>query len=117
MIRYLSLRTATNQTGTKQEIANEYCKVAQDMENSLYPNIRKFYAWERAGQQLRSTYGSRSNFPPDLQQLDTWDPAESDLLNALSDKTMPAAEAYDACHELLEIWKWDTNHYSSSLPE
>jgi hypothetical protein len=110
MIRYLSLRT-TGGTGTKQEIANQYCKVAQDMEGSAYPNIRKFYAWNRAGEQLRSAYGSRSNFPPELQQVNTWGYAESDLLNALSDRRMPPGEVYDACHELLEVWKWDKDHY------
>ena len=113
MIRYLSLRNTINRIGTKQEVANEYCKVAQDMEGSPYPSIRKFYAWERAGQQLKSAYGSRSNFPPELQQLDNWGKAESDLLNALSDRTMPPEEAYDACHELLEAWKWSNDHYSS----
>jgi hypothetical protein len=61
MIHYLSLRSATNQTGTKQEVANEYCKIAQDMEASSYPSIRKFYGWERAGQQIKLAYGSRSN--------------------------------------------------------
>jgi hypothetical protein len=113
MIRYLSLRSATNQTGTQQEVANEYCKVALDLEGSPYPSIRKFYAWDLAGEQLKSAYGSRSNFPPELQQLNTWGLAESDLLNALSDRTMPPEETYDACHELLEVWKWNNDHYSS----
>lgn len=111
MIRYLSLRSAMNQTGTKQEVAKEYCEVAQDMEGSLYPSIRKFYAWERAGQQLKFAYGATSNFPPELQPLNTWGLAESDLLNALSDRTMPVEEVYDACHELLEVWMWSNDHY------
>lgn len=113
MIRYLSLRSTVKQTGTKEETADQYCNVARDMERSPYPSIRKFYAWARAGQQLRFAYGSRSNFPPQLQQLNTWGPAESDLLNALSDRTMPMEEVYDACHELLEVWKWSNDHYSS----
>jgi hypothetical protein len=34
-------------------------------------------------------------------------------MDALSDRTMPAEEAYEACHELLEVWKWDKDRYPS----
>jgi hypothetical protein len=113
MIRYLSLRSTLDQSRTPQQIANEYCEVAQDLQSSSYPDIRKFYAWEWAAQQLKFAYGSRSNFPPQLRQLSTWGQAESDLLYALKDRTMPVEEAYEASHDLLEAWKWDNDHYSN----
>jgi hypothetical protein len=113
MIRYLYTRFGMDQSQSKETFAAAFCKVASDLELSPYPSIRKYYAWCRAGNQVIFTYGYGTNIPMSVNNMGIWGHAESDLLDALGDKTLPPEEAYEASHSLLEIWKWDKDHYSS----
>jgi len=111
MIHYLTLRCAKNQSSTPQEIAKEYCTVAQELEGRSYPSIRKFYAWYWSEQQIAYAYGYGTNVPQEMDNYNAWGQAETELLNALSDQTMPMEEVYDACHAQLEVWKWGKDRY------
>jgi hypothetical protein len=112
MIQYLSVRFCMDQSNTKQAFVDAFCKAAVEMEKSTYPNIRKFYAWHRAGEQATYAYGYGTNIPAEIERLRIWAHAETNLLEALSDHTMPPEEAYDSCHELLQVWQGGKEHYS-----
>ena len=116
MIRYLSVRYCMDQSNTGQAFVDAFCKAAVEMEKSSYPNIRKFYAWHRAGEQATYTYGYGTNMPAELTHLRIWAHAETNLLEALSDHAMPPEEAYDSCHELLQVWQGGKEHYSLLYP-
>ena len=111
LIQYLHLRFRTDHV-SKKEGVDAYCKAALDMEFSSYPKIRKFYAWHRAGQQINKMYGYGTNVPAEFRALSPWNRSESNLVEALADRTMPPAEAYDACHEILEVWENRKERYS-----
>lgn len=113
MIRYLYIRFCMNQTNSSKAFSDAFCNTALEMEKSSYPNIRKFYAWHRAGKQVTYTYGYGTNIPPKLLRLRIWALAETNLETALSDRTMPPEEAYDACYEILEVWKGSKDDYSA----
>jgi len=113
MIHYLYIRFSMSQTNSTQAFADAFCTTALEMEKSSYPNIRKFYAWQRAGIQATYTYGYGTNIPPEVRRLGIWALAATNLVVALSDRTMPPEEAYDACHEILEVWKGSKDGYSS----
>jgi hypothetical protein len=112
MIRYLQLRFGMDQTTNKESLARAFCDDAQAMDKSFYPRLRKYYSWLRAGKQITLAYGYGTNIPPELDRLGSWGQAEVYLLHALQDPALPPAEAYDACHELLNEWRGDTNYYA-----
>ena len=120
MIAYLYARFSLDQTNSSRVFANAFLKAAQDMQQSSYPSIRKFYAWHRAGQQVIYTYGYGTNIPPEISQIGIWNSATTNLQDAISNKTMPPEEVYQACHVLLEIWKgskeWYDQLYQSIRP-
>ena len=58
-----------DQSADKQVFADAFLRAADGMEKSSYPNIRKFYAWERAG---RSHYTSIYLSTPEVGQLGIW---------------------------------------------
>lgn len=113
MIRYLYIRFCMNQTNSPKAFADAFCETALEMEKSSYPNIRKFYEWQRAGQQVIYTYGYGTNVPPEVVRLGIWNLAATNLVDALSDRTMPPEEAYDACHEILGVWRGGKDQYYS----
>jgi hypothetical protein len=111
MVRYLYNRYC--QTGSKQALADALCKGAQEMEQSSYPSIRKFYAWQRASQQIIVAYGYGTNIPPEVRRLPVWQDAQANLQATLSDLTMPPEEVYDCCHDFLDEWKGSPEHYDA----
>lgn len=113
MIAYLHARFALSQTNSPKVFTDALCKAAQDLQQSSYPSIRKFYAWQRAGEQVFYTYGYGTNIPSEFGRLKIWQLAETDFLDAISDKTMPSEEAYDAAHEILAVWRGDLSHYAN----
>ena len=112
MIQYLHLRFPTDDI-SKAKLTEAYGRLAPEMEGSAYPKIRKFYVWLRTHRVVTQAYGYGTNVPQQFLQLGAWSRAESDLMDALSDRTMPPEAAYDACHELLEIWDSSAEHYAS----
>lgn len=112
MIHLLHVRFGMDQTGSRQSFAEAFRVAALDMEASPYPDILKFDAWLREGRQAIYTYGYGTNIPVEVARLEIWPHAETNLLAALSDRTMPPEEAYNACHALLEEWKGNADHYA-----
>jgi hypothetical protein len=113
MIRYLYVRYGMDPNAKKQAFLDAFCNAAVAMEQSSYPGIRKFYAWQRAGDQINFTYDSVSNIPPEISRLEIWPQAGTNLQYALFDRTIPPEEAYDACHEYLGVFKYSKEYYPS----
>ena len=106
MLNYLYIKFAMDQTNSKEAFTEAFCAMADAMNGSSYPPIRKYYALLRAEQQYTYTYGYGSN-------VDSTRPkqllvsARENLANSLNDKAMPPEEVYEACSELLYQWPGD----------
>jgi hypothetical protein len=100
LIRYLYIRNYMSQTNSPQAFCDAFGEVESNMQQSLYPDIRKFYASLRAYQQYYYIYGHATNhdFTPGYNLLDE---TLSNLVAALGDKTMPSEEGYEAWSEFL----------------
>ncbi len=102
MVNYLFIKFTMAQTNSSKKFLDAYYKVALDMQTSSYPTIRKFYAAQRAVDQLFYTYGYATNnnieAQPTFQKVMPL--ISQNLLPALEDKTMPAVEASEACDAL-----------------
>ena len=114
-VRYLYLRYSPegqNMEATARAAA--MLKVAEKMEKSNYPPIRKFYAQFRAMEYINETYNYRfTNMPPEAQSFVTQNNIMVYINQALADKAIPVEEAYDACHELL-LKTYDKNLYQDT---
>lgn len=111
MIHYLYARYCLSWTEDSKKYTASLCQAATELENSTYPNLLKFYAWLRAGQQITDTYGYGTNVPADLHAMQTWKHAGMNFITALGDKTMPPEDVYEASHEMLKPWEWESNDY------
>lgn len=111
MVRYLFARFHPDPTESKQTVAESYCRTAAALESSSYPKIRKYYAWLRAAQQVIYAYGYGTNVPQNIAAFGAWSYAETDLVDALGDKSMPPEEAYEAASQLLHEWKGNKDPY------
>lgn len=109
MIRYLYIRFSMSQTNSPQDFADAFCKVENDMQESSYPSIRKFYTSLRALSQFYYAYTNADVMT--LQKLAD-DTIES-LVETLDDKTTPVDEVYDACHQTLMNWSGDKARYQN----
>ena len=106
MVSYLYIKFAMSQTNSKEAFTEAFIAMADAMNSSSYPPIRKFYASLRAEQQYIYAYGYGSNVDftkPKKLLMD----ARHDLVSSLNDKTMPPEEVYEACSELLYQWPGD----------
>jgi hypothetical protein len=106
MVRYLLVRFSLNSTNSRETFLDQYCAVAQDIQNTSYPPIRKFYAAQRAVDQLFYTYGYHTNnfelhamFPKMMALIGP------NVVAALNDKSMPAEEAFEICDAALTSMK------------
>jgi hypothetical protein len=102
LIRYLYIKNSMSQTNTPRAFCDAFDEVESNMQHSLYPDIRKFYASLRAYQQYYYVYDRDTNhdFTPGYQLLDD---ALSNLVATLEDKTVPPEESYDACSEFIHV--------------
>ena len=116
MVRYLYIRTCLYLSASKQEILDKMCEASQNMAKSSYPDIRKYYAWQRTAQQITNTFGYGTNVPSKYREMGIWGSAVTNLLDALSDPTMPPEEFYDASHDFLEEYKGDLGHRQEGFP-
>lgn len=109
MIAYLHARFRTGeQRLSAKECADALCKAATALQQSSYPDIRKFYASLRAVQQLYSAFGTNA----DRQATDAVSGGiKHYLVSAIKDKKMPLGEVYDACHEGLKEYRGTYNVY------
>lgn len=106
MVRYLFVKFSLDQTNSRETFADDYCQAALGMQNSSYPPIRKYYAAQRALDQLYYTYGYGTNVeqlhPMFGKMMALIGP---NILGALNDKSMPAEEAFEACDAVLTSMK------------
>jgi hypothetical protein len=106
MVTYLYITFAMDQTNSKEAFVEAFSAMADAMNNSPYPPIRKFYAALRAEQQYTYAhgYGSNVDFTRPEQLIMS---ARENIANSLNDKTMPPEEVYESCSELLYQWPGD----------
>lgn len=95
MIAYLYTRLSLSQTNSRERFSEAFNSAARNMQETSYPNIRKFYACFRAGDQIEYTWGT--NRPAEMNYF--WDLAITNLGIALQDQSTPVAEVDDACNE------------------
>jgi hypothetical protein len=112
MLAYLNIKFAMDQTNSKEAFVEAFSTMADAMNSSSYPPIRKFYAALRAEQQYTYAYGYGSNvdFTRPKQLIMS---ARENFANSLNDKTMPSEEIYEACSELLYQWPGDVTSLKS----
>jgi hypothetical protein len=108
MIGYLYMRYSDHHADDPKTHAIAYSKVAQDLQKSGYPNIRKFYATLRAEAELYSAF---NNNPDRHLIVATGSGTKGDLVEAVKDKTMPFKEVYDACDEGITAYRGTQDLY------
>lgn len=115
LVRYLYIKFSMSQTNTPKAFLNAMMNVQSNMQNSSYPDIRKFYASLRAAQQYNYTYRYSSNADWTVYG-NLMSAAGSSLAAACDDKTMPPEEAYEAGSELISALPNDTNIFEQEYP-
>ena len=102
MISYLHARfSLIHQDLSESTLADAFCKAAQAMKSSQYPNVRKFYAFLWAANHLRRATASSPSTSSEVHALRQ--SAMIYLSAALNDRNMPAQEVYDDCNCLLDL--------------
>jgi hypothetical protein len=109
MVNYLFINFALDKTNSKETFTAAFCKMAKEMQNSSYPNIRKFAAAFRTGEQFIRANNYPTNVPPEIKEIGH--DMDEDLKASLDDNSIPSEEIYDACDEFLEMWKTSPKKY------
>ena len=101
LVNYLYLRYFPP-GGSKEAIAEDFSKVAQELDGSSYPPARKMYAAIRT---LDNAYRVYDKEDPKRQScLDTmWSIVDRNLPGTLADKSMPEPEVYEVCERVLYL--------------
>jgi len=107
MVAYLHARYSFTGGSNSQAYAETLGKIADALESSQYPPIRKFYGWLRAGLQLKTS--TRTNTPPRYYDFERR--ARTNLAAVLQEKKMPLREIDEACHEMLKALEDDQKEY------
>jgi len=89
--------------------------VAQEIMKSDYPAIRKFFVCLRASGNLRRTPFNLSNTPP--AELLLRRKAAHYLAEAMTDKTMPIEQVFDAWSQIQRRLRYDTEEVPGTLGE
>lgn len=115
LFRYLALR---NSHGGAQEAnaaaADAYREAGDNLMNSGYPEIRKFYGAIRAAQAWKSAHGSDTNSAEILTHFRRG--AFHRLQNVLLDPDTPFMEAYEAAQELQQTIHSNPGQEPDMLP-
>ncbi len=93
LVNYLYIRFAMDQANERERFADSFMQMMRTMNGSTYPPVRKFYAAARTMDQTLYTYGYNATNSSNLNEA--WSVLEQNLLNTLSDKTVPPEEAYE----------------------
>jgi hypothetical protein len=106
MVKYLNLRFSPDADDSKEARADAWSETALEMEQSGYPDTRKFYAAYNAVNQFVEAYNHPTNAAPEqIQTLIGY--MFSNLAAMLEDKFLPPEEIYDACHVEVEMYSGD----------
>jgi hypothetical protein len=109
MVNYLFIKYAMDQTNSKETFVQAFRRTADNMQQSPYPKIRKFYASLRTAEQLKYAAGNTTNISPEEHEYRQQ--AIANLSDALDDKTIPIGEVDDACHEMLGVVERSQKQY------
>jgi len=107
MVRYLYVLFGMSPTNSPADITKAVRKMADDMQNSGYPPVRKLYASLRTAEQIKYVAGGKT--PPEVHEYRHT--AMTNLADTVGDRTMPPEEAYDACNGLLEALSQNKKQY------
>lgn len=110
MVRYLYIKFSMSQTNSPQAFLDAFTDDQDDLQNSDYSPIRKFYVSLRSFQQFTYThgYGKNVDYTVGIQMMND---ARTDLVATLNDKTTPPEEVYDACNEYLYVLPGDIQQF------
>jgi hypothetical protein len=103
MIAYLRARFSLNQTNSGVAFVAAFSNAAESLQQSSYPDIRKFYACFRAAQQIQYTWGTNQS----AEENYFWSRAITNLSASLQDQSMPVPEVDDACNEAADQFMSD----------
>ena len=111
MIRYLYVRYSTDAKGKPYKDRQDlYLSAAQDLQGSSYPAIWKFYANVDAAEML---WANRDHaWWKQVVQLRH--AAISNLGDAVQDKSLPEAEAYDAASALFQLLQYNVGEMTNA---
>ncbi len=112
LVKYLFIRYSLSQTNNAKVFTEAYCQVAKDIQDSAYPPVRKFYAAARALDQILYTYGTNTSSQSAWGEMTPF--IGPNVQAALSDKTMPAREAYEIAKQALQLVSGDTKGYEQA---
>ncbi len=112
-VRYVKdLHLINRGRNTTKALVPELTELADQIEASTYPPIRKFYIQLRA---TRAVWSDETNSWPIEKRLRTM--AMTNLLKVLDDETTPPQEVSEACLEMLAVaeynWSIYTNCYAA----
>ena len=110
MIAYLHTRWFLDQTNSPKVFAEAFAAAADQLHESSYPDIRKFYASYRAAEQIHRAIGGGTNLPPEAHKYRRH--AMSFLASAVREKTMPIGEVDEACDSLFETLKRNDTEFA-----
>ncbi|HEV2693471.1 MAG TPA: hypothetical protein VG347_11295 [Verrucomicrobiae bacterium] len=107
MVRYLYVIFAMSRTNSSEDFTKAYRKMADDMQESGYPPVRKFYASLRTAEMIK--YGAGGKTPPEVHPYRHF--AMTNLMELVSETNVPPTEAYDACTGLMEALVQNKKQY------
>jgi hypothetical protein len=112
LVKYFYLRTTfAGESHATNEIVDAYSRMAMDIENSGYCDVRKFWGSLRAAQEIkRADWTSRAIYGFRRQAMAHIGPA-------LDDKDLPPKEALDACRELLATTEPNPQEFPDAYKE
>ncbi|MGH7951448.1 MAG: hypothetical protein ACREFE_05960, partial [Limisphaerales bacterium] len=96
LVRYLYIRFCMNQINSREAFADAFSKMQEDMEQSSYPPVRKFYASLRTLEQVYYADGTNADGRTTSQLADSM---VEELTQMLGDSTTPPEEVYEACNQ------------------
>jgi hypothetical protein len=114
MVRYLYVRYSSNvRQKPLKDRQNLYQDAAHGLQGSSYPAIWKFYANVGAAELL---WWNRNH---DLWQqvVQLRQAAMSDLAQAVQDKSLPEAEAYDAANDLFQLLQYNVHEMTNAYDQ
>jgi hypothetical protein len=103
LITYLYIRFAMPQTNSKVEFFKRFAAMADAMNASAYPPVRKFYATARAMDQLYYTYDTTTNLQARDQAFGLMNSLLGNVGETMSDKTIPSQEASEIAEQALHL--------------
>jgi hypothetical protein len=111
LVNYVFIKFSMAQTNSREAFETAFCKTVRDMDNSMYPPIRRFYAAARALDQIYYIYGTNSSRRP--EHFEMLENMFGRLEESLRDRTMPASEAYEISKLALQLTSGSENNHQT----